>query len=114
MPSPPSEVANVNSRGRKRGTAPPPGGGGARETPKQTVFRIGRSIAHPGSQAQPGTGNVEEPERPVHLITHDENVDYAGSGGVGSANVTPPSRASSGVVEGSMGGEGIDGRDHVQ
>lgn len=104
MPSPPSEVANVNSRGRKRGT------GAARETPKQTVFRIGRSIVHPGSQAQPGTGNVEEPERPVHLITHDEGLE---SGAAGSANVTPSSRASSRGVE-AMGERGFEGRDHIR
>lgn len=56
-----------NSRGRKRGN-------GRDGPPRQTVFRIGRSIIRPSSptaQTQPGTGNEEEPERPVTLITHE-------------------------------------------
>ncbi|PKY02452.1 putative Na/H antiporter [Aspergillus campestris IBT 28561] len=54
----------ANNRGRKRG--------GGRDDPQPTVFRIGRSVVQPSSSQQDGqmlgTGNVEEPERPVNLI----------------------------------------------
>ncbi|OXN03192.1 hypothetical protein CDV58_07593 [Aspergillus fumigatus] len=54
------------NRGRKRG----PG----REPPEPTVFQIGRSVIRPTpstEQQQIGTGNAEEPARPVNLIAHD-------------------------------------------
>lgn len=56
----------VQSRGKRRDNA--------REAPQPTAFHINRSVIRPKSptsQAQPGTGNVEEPERPVNLVTHE-------------------------------------------
>lgn len=68
----------ANNRGRKRG--------GGREDPQPTVFRIGRSVVQPSSSQQDGqmlgTGNVEEPERPVNLITTGPSTPKAPSVGL--------------------------------
>ena len=68
----------ANNRGRKRG--------GGREDPQPTVFRIGRAIVQ-SSSSQPdgqtlGTGNVEEPERPVNLITSGPSTPKGSSVGL--------------------------------
>ncbi|KAF7172209.1 hypothetical protein CNMCM5623_004441 [Aspergillus felis] len=55
------------NRGRKRG-------GNGREPPEPAVFQIGRSVIRSTSsteQPQIGTGNAEEPSRPVNLVIHD-------------------------------------------
>ncbi|EAU37610.1 conserved hypothetical protein [Aspergillus terreus NIH2624] len=54
------------TRGRKRASE--------REPPQPAVFQIGRPVIRSGSsteQVQIGTGNAEEPERPVNLVVHD-------------------------------------------
>lgn len=54
------------NRSRKRGNG--------REPQEPAVFQIGRSVIKPTSstdQPQIGTGNAEEPARPVNLITQD-------------------------------------------
>ncbi|EAW08020.1 putative Na/H antiporter [Aspergillus clavatus NRRL 1] len=62
--------ADPASKGRKRG----PG----REAPEPTVFQIGRPVIRSASSVdhpQIGTGNAEEPARPVNLVIHDGETD---------------------------------------
>ncbi|KAJ5745253.1 Cation/H+ exchanger [Penicillium odoratum] len=57
-----SDAASFRSRRRRQCASPNP-----------PIFRIGRSkIPEPSpSQAQPGTGQTDEPERPVNLVIHE-------------------------------------------
>lgn len=59
-------IVDPGSRGRRRDNP--------RETPQPTVFQIGSPVIRPKSptsQQQPGTEILEEPERPVKLVTHE-------------------------------------------
>ncbi|KAF7130931.1 hypothetical protein CNMCM5793_003866 [Aspergillus hiratsukae] len=70
------------NRSRKRG---------GREPPEPAVFQIGRSVIMPTSstdQPQIGTGNAEEPARPVNLIIHEGETVAIPAGTVPGA--TPP------------------------
>lgn len=51
-------------RSRKRGAQ--------RESPKPPLFRIGRTVIRSRSpNRQLGAGSLDEPERPVNLVTHE-------------------------------------------
>ncbi|KAJ5755386.1 Cation/H+ exchanger [Penicillium manginii] len=57
-------LSDDSFRSRKRGVRS--------STPNPPIFRIGRSVIHPpANEQQPGAGQTDEPERPVHLVIHD-------------------------------------------
>lgn len=62
--TPHEHAAGPSHRSRKRGAQ--------RESPKPPLFRVGRSVIRsPSPGRQLGVGSIDEPERPVNLVTHD-------------------------------------------
>jgi hypothetical protein len=62
--TPRGDLTGPSHRSRKRGAQ--------RESPHPPLFRVGRSVIRPASpNRQLGVGSIDEPERPVNLVTHE-------------------------------------------
>jgi hypothetical protein len=62
--TPRGNLSGSSHRSRKRGAQ--------RESPRPPLFRVGRSVIRSRSpDRQLGVGSLDEPERPVNLVTHE-------------------------------------------